>query len=155
MKYSISWLQIYVDDDLKHLLVYWSNESWNGRSWWPLGCHTSMKPNEERWASPRRYQHPGIELLASWQKHDGEKTASCHNILPSGLQKKCLFLVKSNCRYPFDVVQIWWMPIVYKQRNSPSNLLTEKCFHHFGMPKFRETTVQWPTLVWSTAEWCL
>ena len=30
----------FVDDDLKHLLVYWSIESWNGRSWWPLGCHT-------------------------------------------------------------------------------------------------------------------
>ena len=51
----------------------------------------STKSNEEMEASPRRYRHPRIELPAAWQTHDGEKPASCRDLLPFRLQRMCRF----------------------------------------------------------------
>ena len=57
-----------------------------------VGCVTvSMKSSEEMGASQRRYRHPGIELPASWQNHDGEKPASRRDLLPTRLQRMLRF----------------------------------------------------------------
>ena len=67
----------------------------------------SMKSNEGMEASPRRYRHPGIELPASWQTHDGEKPASRRDLLPSRLQRLCRFCQIGFCN-PFQLIYEWY-----------------------------------------------
>ena len=68
----------------------------------------SMKSNEEMGASPSRYRHPGIELPASWQNHDGEKPASRRDLLPSRLQRMLQFCqIRLSLSIPTHMQAMW------------------------------------------------